>query len=157
MVFALMIAAAPAPAAQGAPAAAGPVVESAASPEPAGKCTSQDAAEIVVCRERNSRYRIDPSVLQAFRVREGAPAQPQQRIADLPATSGCIGLQACKGDTVPLVKMGLAAARAVALAVEGEDWREAFRSKPDEYRLYQDAKARRTRERRVTIGIGAGK
>lgn len=113
--------------------------------------------EIIVCRQRGDKYRIDPSVLQAMRAREAVPAQPRPGFADMAATRGCIGAHACKGDTVALVSMALTAARAAALAIEGEDWRGPLRTRPDEYELYEEAKARRAREPSAKVGLGVGK
>jgi hypothetical protein len=116
------------------------------------------SAEIVVCGPGPSRYRIDPDVLAASRVREAPPLRPELSAdAAAPASAGCIGPMACQGDFVPLVGMALAAARAVALAANGDDWREALRTRPDEYRLYQERQDRRARERRVRLEVGLGK
>jgi hypothetical protein len=52
--------------------------------------------------------------------------------------------------------MALVAAQAVSLAAHGDDWREAIRTQPDEYRLYQQAEAKRASERKIRIGIAAG-
>ena len=36
---------------------------------------------------------------------------------------------------IPLVGMALTALKAAVLASQGEDWREAFKTHPDEYRI----------------------
>jgi hypothetical protein len=49
--------------------------------------------------------------------------------------------------------MALTAVKAAVLASQGDDWREAFRTRPDQYRAYEDAKARTSR---ISIGVTVG-
>ena len=114
-----------------------------------------DASEIVVCGPARDRYRIDPSVLETMRAREAPPPKPELN-ADAAASPsmGCVGPHACHGDQVPLVRMALVAARAAALAASGEDWREAFRTKEDEYQQYRERQDRRASEGKVRIDLG---
>jgi hypothetical protein len=158
MIIALLIAAAAA-----APAAAGPAP---ATPTPtvgqplvlsglapsAAPCTSNDADEVLVCAQRNQRYRIDPLVLEASRARNAEPPKPPAT-AEASPTMGCIGPSACKGDQIPLVRMGLVALKAAALALDGQDWRNALRTREDEYRLYEAAKARSAKARRPRVTL----
>jgi hypothetical protein len=120
-------------------------------------CTGGTSEAIVVCAPPHDRYRIDPAVLEADRRRDAPPPQPPEHMAATPGSNACVGPDACKGGVVPVVGMALAAAKAVALAAEGEDWREAIRTHDDEYRLYQQAQQRRANERRPRIGISVAK
>lgn len=118
---------------------------------PADKCKSSDSQTVVVCGRSSSSYRIDPAVLAATRAAEAAPAKPA---LDATGNPPCIGPN-CGGATLPLVGMALAGLKAVELAAEGEDWREAFRTRPDQYRLYQE-KAKGAKKAKITVGISAG-
>jgi hypothetical protein len=52
--------------------------------------------------------------------------------------------------------MALTALKAAELAAAGEDWRDAFRTRPDQYRLYQEEQARRAKKSGVSIGVSVG-
>jgi hypothetical protein len=114
-------------------------------------------ADVVVCAQRTPDYRIDPGVLASQRAREPQPSETteRQRSAMASATS-CHDLPTkCQGSgVIPLLPAALKAIEAAALAVKGEDWREAFRTKPDEYQAYQ-AERRRSGVR-VGVGVSAG-
>ena len=130
-----------------------------AAAEPSGSpaseaCASEDPAEILVCGRPGDRFRIDPDVLEASRAREALPPKPAVT-ADASPAAGCVGPQACTGNSVPLVAMALVAAKAAALAIDGEDWREALRTRQDEYRLKKQAEERRARDHGIKIGVGA--
>ena len=114
-----------------------------------GRCKTEDPTVVVVCGRSQQRYRIDPVVLEATREAEAPPPKPK---LDATTASGCIGPN-CGGGTIPLVAMALTAVKAAVLASEGDDWREAFRTHPDAYRQYEDAKARTSR---ISIGVTAG-
>jgi hypothetical protein len=65
-------------------------------------------------------------------------------------------LTKCSGDQVlPLLPMVLKAAQVATLALQGEDWKEALRTRPDPYSAYMRSKERRGAK--VRIGIGASK
>jgi hypothetical protein len=51
---------------------------------------------------------------------------------------------------IPLLEPALRVADAVAKAVQGEDWREAFRNGPSDYERYQQAKQKRSR---ISVGV----
>jgi hypothetical protein len=112
-------------------------------------CRSDDPTTVVVCGRSQQRYRIDPVVLEATREAEAPPPKPR---LDATTAEGCTGPN-CGGGVIPLVGMALTAVKAAVLASEGEDWREAFRTHPDAYRQYVDAK---TRTSRISIGVTAG-
>jgi len=112
-------------------------------------CKSNDPAEVVVCGRSQQRYRIDPQVLAATRAAEALPPKPA---LDASRDSSCTGAN-CGGGTIPLVGMALAVLKAAELAVQGDDWREAFRTHPDQYQLYEQSKA--SKKARVSIGLGA--
>ncbi len=118
------------------------------APQP--DCKSTNATEVVVCGRSQERYRIDPDVLAASRAAEAAPPK-----APLNATTSeqCAGPNCGGGSYVPLVGMALTALKAAELAVQGDDWREAFRTHPDEYKAYENSKAKKGH---VSIGLSAG-
>ena len=135
--------------------AAGKALQPSAAAQVEAECRDSSSADLVVCGKGAKRYRIDPSVLEAQRAHDAPPPKPPLT-AEMSPESGCVGPQACKGGVVPLVGMALVAAKAAALAAEGEDWRDALRTHEDEYRLYQQAEERRAKDRRVKIGVTAG-
>lgn len=110
------------------------------------RCRSEDPTTVVVCGRSQQRYRIDPVVLAATRNAEAPPPRPR---LDATTAEGCTGPN-CGGGVIPLVGMALTAAKAAVLASEGEDWRDAFRTHPDAYQVYEDAKARTSR---ISIGL----
>lgn len=113
------------------------------------RCKSDDPTVVVVCGRSQQRYRIDPVVLEATREAEAPPPKPT---LDATTAEGCVGPN-CGGGTIPLVAMALTAVKAAVLASQGDDWRDAFRTHPDAYRQYEDAKARTSR---ISIGVTAG-
>lgn len=123
---------------------------SSATAEP--RCDTRDTAEVVVCGHSQQKYRIDPGVLAATRTAE-APPKPE---LDATAATPCTGANCGGGNYVPLVGMALTALKAAELAANGDDWRDAFRTKPDQYRVYQQEKARAASKPRVSIGVSAG-
>ena len=112
------------------------------------RCKSDDPTTVVVCGRSQKRYRIDPVVLEATREAGAPPPKPR---LDATTAEGCIGPN-CGGGTIPLVAMALTAVKAAVLASQGDDWRDAFRTHPDAYRQYEDAKARTSR---ISIGVTA--
>ena len=116
------------------------------------QCKSSDPAEVLVCGRSAPRYRIDPTVLASTRALEARPPKPS---LDASTEQSCIGPD-CGGGTIPLLGMALTALKAAELAAQGEDWREAFRTHPDAYQAYQDAKAKEAKRPRVGFGITAG-
>ena len=130
------------------PAVASALGRAVANAEPA--CKSDDPATVVVCGKAQQRFRIDPAVLAATRAAETPPPKPP-----LDATSGqpCTGSQCGGGSYVPLIGMALVGLKAAELAAEGEDWREAFRTRPDQYQAY---KAEKARKGGVSVGVGIG-
>ena len=115
-------------------------------------CKSSDPAEVLVCGRSAPRYRIDPSVLASTRAVEARPPKP---LLDASTEQSCVGPD-CGGATIPLVGMALVALKAAELAAQGDDWREAFRTRPDAYRAYQEAKAKEAKRARVSVGLSAG-
>lgn len=152
MIAAAVLLAAAMQAAQPAPADVSAALK-AASPTASAECAKGDGKEVVVCGRSSQRFRIDPDVLDASRARNAVPAKPPVS-AEASPSSGCVGPNACGGDYLPVVGMALTALKAAELAVEGEDWRDAFRTKPDEYRLYQQSQDKKA-SGHVSIGIVA--
>ena len=124
----------------------------AAQPAHAHTCASSDPSEVVVCGRSGLKYRIDPVVLAATRATEAPPPKPE---LDATHVAGCVGPN-CGGGTIPLVGMALTALKAAELAAAGDDWRDAFRTHPDSYSVYQDAKSRQSSRPSVSFGIVAG-
>lgn len=121
-------------------------------PERAHRCTAANPAEVIVCGRSRQQFRIDPDVLAATRAAEAPPAKPE---LDATAAPGCTGPN-CGGGTIPLVGMALTAIKAAELAAQGDDWRDAFRTHPDSYSVYQEEKAKRSSRPSVSFGIVAG-
>jgi hypothetical protein len=152
-MISVLIAAAAA-AAQPAQGSSAPGIGAALTAPVARTCKADHPDDVVVCGKPGQPYRIDPVVLEANRAANAKP--PKQPVtADSVPTNSCIGGTACEGGLIPLVGMALVAAQAVSLAAHGDDWRDAIRTQPDEYRLYQQAEAKRASERKVRIGIAA--
>src|SRR5438552_13022716 len=124
-----------------------------ASTTPPATCTSMDAKAVTVCGRRGERYRINPVVLATTREAEAPPPKPP--LGDGAPDSDCVGPQHCGGGTIPLVGMALASVKAAVLAVRGDDWRGAFRTHPDQYQLYEDAKAKEAKKPRISVGMRA--
>lgn len=120
--------------------------------ERAHGCTASDPTEVIVCGRSRQQFRIDPAVLAATRAAEAPPPKPE---LDANAAPACTGPN-CGGGTIPLVGMALTAIKAAELAAQGDDWRDAFRTHPDSYSVYQEEKAKRSSRPSVSIGIVAG-
>jgi hypothetical protein len=117
-------------------------------------CQNDKPDDVIVCGKPGQPYRIDSSVLAASRAANARPPKPPVTADTLPSNN-CVGPDSCSGGVIPLVGMALVAAEAASLAAHGDDWRDAIRTQPDEYRLYEQAEARRESERKVRIGITA--
>ena len=113
-------------------------------------CKSDDPDTVVVCGRSQQHFRIDPSVLAATRAADAPPPKPS-----LDATSGqpCTGSQCGGGNYIPLIGMAEVAIKAAELAVQGDDWREAFRTRPDQYQLYR---AEQKKKGGVSVGVRVG-
>ncbi len=115
-------------------------------------CENGTTSEVVVCGRSQQRYRIDPAVLEATREADATPPKPP--ISKEPAVP-CTG-QECGGGTIPLVSVALTALKAAELAAAGDDWRDAFKTRADQYQVYQEMKQKESDERKVHIGLVAG-
>lgn len=113
-------------------------------------CAS-DPTAVVVCGRSQQKYRIDPNVLAVERAAEAPPPKPS---LDASQQTACVGPN-CGGGTIPLVGMALTALKAAELAAAGDDWRDAFRTHPDQYRVYEEEKARQAKRPHVGIGVTA--
>jgi len=113
-------------------------------------CKSDDPDTVVVCGRSQQRFRIDPTVLAATR---RAEALPPKAPLDATGAQPCTGSQCGGGDFVPLIPMALKALKAAELAIEGDDWREAFRTRPDQY---QDYRAEQSKKGKVSVRVTTG-
>jgi hypothetical protein len=155
MMFALVTAAAQA--------AASPIPPAPAAIDAGGKvewsspagCKTPHPSDLIICGKRRDPYRIDPNVLEASREVDALPPKPPVTADATVNGNGCVGPSTCQGGVIPLVGMAIVAAKAAALAANGDDWREAIRIHEDEYRLYKQAEERRARERRPRFGFSA--
>jgi hypothetical protein len=105
-------------------------------------CKSATPGELIVCGERGrSPYRLDATVLDSERLKEAAANNPS-RVRDRSGSPNLCGTgrNECGGGTIPLLQPALRVADAVVKAVEGDDWREAFRNGPSDYERYTQAK-----------------
>ena len=121
-----------------------------AAPTEEGDCKRENSAEVIVCGHSNRRYRIDPTVLAATRAAEALPPKPP---VSATAAEPCTGPN-CGGGTIPLVGMALTALKAAELAADGDDWRDALRTHPDQYQVYEQKK--NESKARVSFGLSAG-
>ena len=55
-----------------------------------------------------------------------------------------------------MVSVALTALKAAELAAAGDDWRDAFKTRADQYQVYQEMKQKELDERKVHIGLVAG-
>jgi hypothetical protein len=114
---------------------------------PEDACKSSETSEVVVCGRRGpSPYRIDPTVLRVMRERERAENTPSSGRA--PVQDCTVGPRGCDNSVIPISTIGIVTAQAIIKAIKGEDWRDPFRTKPDEYQQYIDAKRDSPRPRR---------
>ena len=150
LILAPLLAVSPVAAQQAAPADPPAIRQALSAAKQAPSCKS-DAAEVVVCGRSDHKYRIDPDVLAATRAAEAPPPKPE---LDASQQIACVGASCGGGNYVPLVGMALTALKAAELAAQGDDWREAFRTHPDQYQAYQRSKD--AKKGRVSIGITAG-
>ncbi|NUQ18422.1 MAG: hypothetical protein HOP95_08235 [Sphingomonas sp.] len=133
------------------PAARQPTIGKALKDAGAQACKSSNAEEVLVCGRSGSLYRIDPTVLAATRAVEAPPPKPP---LDASTDQTCVGPK-CGGATIPLVAVALTALKAAELAAQGDDWREAFRTHPDAYQAYQEARIKEAKRPRVSFGLSA--
>lgn len=119
--------------------------------EPQRGCRNDNPSEVIVCGRSEQRYRIDPDVLAATRQSEALPSKPQ---LDASTAEPCTGPNCGGGSYVPLVGMALTAIKAAELAAAGDDWRDAFRTHPDQYKIYQQSK--QSKRPSISIGVVAG-
>lgn len=136
----------------GAPAAAAQLDLSASKPDQG--CRAAAPGDLVVCGERRpTPYRLDPTVLDAERSKAASnnPSRTQDRSGNA-ALCGTVRNE-CSGGTIPLLEPALRVADAVAKAVQGDDWREAFRNGPSDYDRYEEARRKRSR---ISVGVSVG-
>ncbi|WP_344708522.1 hypothetical protein [Sphingomonas humi] len=101
-----------------------------------------DPNTVTVCGDRDRRYRIDPTTLQALRSIEHRD-DPANRPRPRAITEGCSGvgpMDACGGN-LPLSDMALRAIGIAIKALREEDLRPLLRQGPTDYEVYQRAQA----------------
>jgi len=114
------------------------------------ECRNDNPKEVVVCGRSQQRFRIDPAVLAATRVAEARPPKPA---LDATQDGPCTGSQCGGGSFIPLIPMALKGLKAAELAANGDDWREAFRTRPDQYKAYQADKKKKAS---ISVGVTGG-
>lgn len=116
------------------------------------------ADEVVVCGKRDERYRLDSAVMAVERSKEPSSGSRPPEYLSVNLQS-CLphGNGGCAGQgVVPVLKIAVVAAQVAARAIQGEDWREPLRTGPQDYRLYQESKARAEEPRpsvRLEFGV----
>lgn len=115
-------------------------------------CGPTDPSDVVVCGSRSRKYRIDRNVLAAQRATEATPSREQA--IDPQEHAQCIGPN-CGGDFLPLVSVAMTLAKAAVDAATGADWRQNFRTHPDEYSAYQESKSKED-SGKVSFSVSAG-
>ena len=113
-------------------------------------CVGSNAKDIVVCGRKRNQYRIDPAVVEAERTVDAIPSTVQN--IDPDRSQPCVGPR-CGGEFLPLVAVGYKVVTAAVDAATGNDWKKNFRTHPDEYAAYHDAKDRG--ERKPVFGFSA--
>lgn len=114
-------------------------------------CPGSTQNEVVVCGHGATRspYRIDSNVLQAERAENAVP----DRLLPRDPAAPCVGPN-CGGTVIPILPVIVKVATAAVDAASGNDWRQDFRTHPDEYKLYEDSKAK-DHGSKVTFSVGA--
>ena len=120
----------------------------------AKRCTSAED-EILVCGTPRQTYRVDPVVMAIERELAEGPPKPPLDASTTVAGSDCIGPRKCGDAVIPLVAVALAALKAAELAARGEDWKDAFRTRPPEYQRYLEQQARAKKRGKVQVSVGA--
>ena len=117
---------------------------------PKAECKSDDPKIVVVCGRSQQRFRIDPAVLAATRAAEAVPPKPA---LDANSAEPCTGSQCGGGNYVPLIGMALTALKAAELAADGGDWRDALRTRRDQYQAYR---AQKSKKQGLSVGVTVG-
>ena len=117
-------------------------------------CKAEDPKAVVVCGRSGQPYRIDATVLAATRAADAPPPKPP--LGGDVSQAVCSGPQCGGGTTIPLVGMALTALKAAELAANGDDWRDALRTHPDQYRVYERTKSDAPKKARIGLGVSAG-
>ncbi|MCW3796310.1 hypothetical protein OMW55_00600 [Sphingomonas sp. BN140010] len=120
-------------------------------------CPERSAeADVTVCARRIPDYRIDPGVLAGVRAREALPTDTRTAQAEAVAGSCHDEPSKCQGGSViPILPAAIKSVEAMVLAARGEDWRQPFRTKPDEYEQYRAAQAKARPKVSVSVGASA--
>ena len=118
------------------------------------RCPTGANGEIVVCGSKDKKYGPDADVMTAA---EAAPLPPMPDSRERATARQCgTGGNLCDSGQIPVTAIALAGAKAVIQAVKGEEWKEVFRTRPDEYQRYLAARNRRQARARVSVGVRAG-
>ena len=108
-------------------------------------CRPGDPREVVVCAQRQDKYRLDSDVLDA-----GREAERVNRSISAPvpvAQASCSALPSGCGtglEGLDLLNVAIVVGKTVVTAAKGEDWTKVLKTGgPDEYELYLAAKQQR--------------
>ena len=114
--------------------------------------------EIIVCGERSERYRIDPAIMEVSRRQAARNERIPGRDTVVAEKCSPVGANGCRGgDVIPITAIALVALKTAVMVANGEDWRELFRTQPDEFREYEKARDAAKRRNRVSVSVGSGK
>lgn len=111
------------------------------------RCATPDPRDIVVCGKPGQPNRVDLDVMEAQHEAESNSRSATSAIP--PAQSSCaLSKAGCTKDlsSLDLANAAIVIATTIVRAGKGEDWAKAFRTGPDEYQAYQQAKRRREAE-----------
>ena len=117
-------------------------------------CPSGADGEVVVCGSPKPKYGPDAAVMDAADAPSPPPSADRRETVNVESCG--VGTNLCDSGQIPVSAIALAGAKAVIQALKGEDWKEVFRTRPDEYQRYLDARNRRQARARVSVGVGAG-
>lgn len=118
-------------------------------------CRQASPDEVVVCSPAKPKYGPDADVMKAA---EPPPPLLETDRRELATQTRCgTGGNLCDSGQIPVTAIALAGAKAVMMAAQGEDWKEVFRTRPDEYQRYLDARSRRRARSRGGSGSSTSK
>jgi hypothetical protein len=115
--------------------------------------TAKDEGEITVCGRQVPSYRIDPQILAADRIVEASPSDTRNGLREVTASSCHDEPKKCDStEIIPLLPVALKVLQVTTLAIQGEDWRGALRTRPDGWEAYQN-QSKRSGKAKICVGF----